>query len=107
MDITLHKRIPVAAGLAGGSTDAAAVLVGMDLLWQLGLTKLELEELAAKIGSDVPFCIAGGTAIATRRGEVLSSLSDLGDIYIVLAKYQQLGSFHCLGLQYLSFFIWR
>lgn len=90
VDITLHKRIPVAAGLAGGSTDAAAVLVGIDLLWQLGLTKLELEELAAKIGSDVPFCIAGGTAIATRRGEVLSSLSDLGDIYIVLAKYRSL-----------------
>lgn len=90
VDITLHKRIPVAAGLAGGSTDAAAVLVGMDLLWKLGLTKLELEELAAKIGSDVPFCIGGGTAIATRRGEVLSSLSDLGDIYIVLAKYRSL-----------------
>lgn len=90
VDITLHKRIPVAAGLAGGSTDAAAVLVGMDLLWKLGLTKLELEELAAKIGSDVAFCIAGGTAIATRRGEVVSSLSDLGDIYIVLAKHRSL-----------------
>ena len=90
VDITLHKRIPVAAGLAGGSTDAAAVLVGMNLLWKLGLTKLELEELAAKIGSDVPFCIGGGTAIATRRGEELSSLSDLGDIYIVLAKYRSL-----------------
>ena len=62
----------------------------MDLLWQLGLTKLELEELAAKIGSDVAFCIAGGTAIATRRGEVVSSLSDLGDIYIVLAKHRSL-----------------
>ena len=90
VDITLHKRIPIAAGLAGGSTDAAAVLVGMNLLWKLGLTKLELEEIAAKIGSDVPFCIGGGTAIATRRGEVLSSLSDLGDIYIVLAKYRSL-----------------
>ncbi len=90
VDITLHKRIPIAAGLAGGSTDAAAVLVGMNLLWKLGLTKLELEELAAKIGSDVPFCIGGGTAIATRRGEELSSLSDLGEIYIVLAKYRSL-----------------
>ncbi|MGB3652788.1 MAG: 4-(cytidine 5'-diphospho)-2-C-methyl-D-erythritol kinase [Rivularia sp. (in: cyanobacteria)] len=90
VDITLHKRIPVAAGLAGGSTDAAAVLVGMDLLWKLGLTKLELEELAAKIGSDIAFCIGGGTAIATRRGEVVSSLSDLGDIYIVLAKHRSL-----------------
>ncbi|MGB3641173.1 MAG: 4-(cytidine 5'-diphospho)-2-C-methyl-D-erythritol kinase [Rivularia sp. (in: cyanobacteria)] len=90
VDITLHKRIPIAAGLAGGSTDAAAVLVGIDLLWKLGLTKLELEELGAKIGSDVPFCIGGGTAIATRRGEVLSPLSGLGDIYIVLAKYRSL-----------------
>jgi 4-diphosphocytidyl-2-C-methyl-D-erythritol kinase len=90
VDITLHKRIPVAAGLAGGSTDAAAVIVGIDLLWKLGLTKLELEEIASKIGSDVPFCIGGGTAIATSRGEVLSSLSDLGDIYIVLAKYRSL-----------------
>ncbi len=90
VDITLHKRIPIAAGLAGGSTDAAAVLVGMDLLWKLGLTKLELEEIAAKIGSDVPFCIGGATAIATSRGEVLSPLSGLGDIYIVLAKYRSL-----------------
>lgn len=90
VDITLHKRIPIAAGLAGGSTDAAAVLVGMDLLWKLGLTKLELEQLAAQIGSDVPFCIGGGTAIATRRGEILSPLLDLEDIYIVLAKYRSL-----------------
>ncbi len=88
VDITLHKRIPVAAGLAGGSTDAAAVLVGIDLLWKLGLTRSELEELAAKLGSDVPFCIGGGTAIATRRGEVLSPISGLQDIYIVLAKYR-------------------
>ncbi|MBF2014140.1 MAG: 4-(cytidine 5'-diphospho)-2-C-methyl-D-erythritol kinase [Rivularia sp. T60_A2020_040] len=90
VDITLHKRIPVAAGLAGGSTDAAAVLVGIDLLWKLGLTKSELEELAAQLGSDIPFCIGGGTAIATRRGEILSPLSGLGGIYIVLAKYRSL-----------------
>lgn len=90
VDITLHKRIPIAAGLAGGSTDAAAVLVGMNLLWKLGLTKLELEDIGAKIGSDVPFCIRGGTAIATRRGEELSELSGLENIYIVLAKYRSL-----------------
>ncbi|MEO1373579.1 MAG: 4-(cytidine 5'-diphospho)-2-C-methyl-D-erythritol kinase, partial [Cyanobacteria bacterium J06635_10] len=90
VDITLHKRIPVAAGLAGGSTDAAAVLVGIDLLWKLGLTRSELEELGAQLGSDVPFCIGGGTAIATRRGEALSPLSALGEIYIVLAKYRSL-----------------
>ncbi len=90
VDITVTKRIPVAAGLAGGSTDAAAVLVGIDLLWKLGLTRSELEELGAQLGSDVPFCIGGGTAIATRRGEVLSPLLGLEDIYIVLAKYRRL-----------------
>ncbi|MEM1392331.1 MAG: 4-(cytidine 5'-diphospho)-2-C-methyl-D-erythritol kinase [Cyanobacteria bacterium P01_H01_bin.150] len=90
VDITLHKRIPVAAGLAGGSTDAAAVLVGIDLLWKLGLTRSELEELAAKLGSDIPFCIGGGTAIATGRGEKLSELLGLSNTYIVLAKYRSL-----------------
>lgn len=55
VDITLHKHIPVAAGLAGGSTNAAAVLVGIDLLWNLGLTQTEIEELGAILGSDVPF----------------------------------------------------
>jgi 4-diphosphocytidyl-2-C-methyl-D-erythritol kinase len=67
VDITLTKNIPVAAGLAGGSTNAAAILVGIDLLWNLGLTESELQELGGKLGSDVPFCIAGGTAIATGR----------------------------------------
>src|SRR6476469_811080 len=69
VEIAIAKRIPVAAGLAGGSANAAAVLVGIDLMWQLGLTQSELEELATQLGSDVPFCIAGGTAIATGRGE--------------------------------------
>lgn len=72
VEITITKRIPVAAGLAGGSTNAAAVLVGINLLWKLGLTQSELEELGATLGSDVPFCVAGGTAIATGRGEQLS-----------------------------------
>ncbi|HEY9694796.1 MAG TPA: 4-(cytidine 5'-diphospho)-2-C-methyl-D-erythritol kinase [Oculatellaceae cyanobacterium] len=90
VEITLHKRIPVAAGLAGGSTDAAAVLVGIDLLWKLGLTHSELEELAAQLGSDVPFCLAGGTAIATGRGEQLSPLPDLDHLYVVLGKYRSL-----------------
>ncbi|RUR89421.1 hypothetical protein DSM107007_01070 [Nostoc sp. PCC 7120 = FACHB-418] len=56
VDITVHKHIPVAAGLAGGSTNAAAVLVGIDLLWNLGLTQTELEELGSTLGSDVPLC---------------------------------------------------
>lgn len=91
VEINIDKRIPVAAGLAGGSTDAAAVLVGIDLLWNLGLTHTELEELGEKLGSDVPFCIAGGTAIATGRGEKLSPLPDVAGLYVVLAKYRSLG----------------
>lgn len=88
--ITIHKYIPVAAGLAGGSTDAAAVLVGLDLMWKLGLTQVELQVLAAQLGSDVPFCVAGGTAIATSRGDQLSSLTSLTDLYVVLGKYRHL-----------------
>lgn len=90
VDITIEKHIPVAAGLAGGSANAAAVLVGIDLLWQLGLTQGELQTLAAQLGSDVPFCVMGGTALATGRGEQLSPLPDLDDIYVVLAKYRSL-----------------
>lgn len=90
VDIQLSKHIPVAAGLAGGSTDAAAVLVGLDLMWDLGLTQSELQELAAQLGSDVPFCIAGGTAIGTGRGEKLSPLPDLDRLYVILAKYRHL-----------------
>lgn len=90
IDITIKKQIPVAAGLAGGSTNAAAVLVGIDLLWDLGLTQSELEQLGAQLGSDVPFCISGGTVIATGRGEKLSPLPSLDHIYIVLAKYSSL-----------------
>jgi 4-diphosphocytidyl-2-C-methyl-D-erythritol kinase len=90
VDITIHKKIPVAAGLAGGSTNAAAVLVGVDLLWNLGLTQIEVEELGAFLGSDVPFCIGGGTAIATGRGEELASILGLEDIYIVLGKHKNI-----------------
>ncbi|KST70068.1 4-(cytidine 5'-diphospho)-2-C-methyl-D-erythritol kinase [Mastigocoleus testarum] len=90
VDITIQKRIPIAAGLAGGSSNAAAVLVGIDLLWNLGLTRAELEELAAVLGSDIPFCIGGGTAIATGRGEKIAPLKGLDNIYIVLAKYRSL-----------------
>jgi 4-diphosphocytidyl-2-C-methyl-D-erythritol kinase len=90
LDITIKKRIPISAGLAGGSTNAAAVLLGIDLLWKLGLTQSELEELGATLGSDIPFCIAGGTAIATGRGEQLAPLPSLNNIYIVLAKYRSL-----------------
>jgi 4-diphosphocytidyl-2-C-methyl-D-erythritol kinase len=91
VDIFIEKNLPVAAGLAGGSTDAAAVLVGVNLIWGLGLTRLELEELAGLLGSDIPFCIGGGTAIATGRGEKLDFMEDLADLWVVLAKYNDLG----------------
>ncbi len=90
IDITITKNVPVAAGLAGGSSDAAAVLVGIDLMWKLGLTKPELEDLAAKLGSDVPFCISGGTAIATGRGEKLDPIKDLDNLWVILAKHNDI-----------------
>ncbi len=90
VDITIHKQIPVGAGLAGGSADAAAVLVGLDLMWHLGLTQPEIQELGAKLGSDIPFCVTGGTAIATGRGERLAALPALDHLYVVLAKYRSL-----------------
>ncbi|MGL5034556.1 MAG: 4-(cytidine 5'-diphospho)-2-C-methyl-D-erythritol kinase, partial [Microcystaceae cyanobacterium] len=90
VDINLEKNIPVAAGLAGGSTDGAAVLVGINLLWELGLTLPELQTLAAQLGSDLPFCIAGGTAIATGRGELLDPLPDVNNLWIVLAKFKSI-----------------
>jgi 4-diphosphocytidyl-2-C-methyl-D-erythritol kinase len=90
VEITLHKHIPIAAGLAGGSGNAAAVLVGIDLLWELGLTQSDLQTLGARLGSDVPFCISGGTAIATGRGDAISPLPSLEGIFVVLGKYQSL-----------------
>lgn len=90
VEITIHKHIPLGAGLAGGSTNAAAVLIGMNLIWELGLTQGELQDLGAKLGSDVPFCISGGTAIATGRGEKISPLPDLDHLFVVLAKYRNL-----------------
>jgi 4-diphosphocytidyl-2-C-methyl-D-erythritol kinase len=88
--IKIQKNIPVAAGLAGGSGNAAAVLVGINLIWKLGLTQPELQDLAAKLGSDIPFCVSGGTAIATGRGEKLATLKDLTGIWVVLAKYDNI-----------------
>lgn len=84
--IKLVKKIPMAAGLAGGSADAAAVLSGLNQLWDLRLTMSELEKLAADLGSDVPFCLHGGTMLAAGRGERLSPLPALPECYVVLAK---------------------
>lgn len=72
--INISKKIPVAAGLAGGSADAAAVLIGLNDLWELGLSKAELMELGVKLGADVPFCIMKGTARAEGIGEVLTPI---------------------------------
>jgi 4-diphosphocytidyl-2-C-methyl-D-erythritol kinase len=90
VEITLQKRIPMAAGLAGGSGNAAAVLVGLNLLWNLGLSIAELQSIGAELGSDVPFCISGGTAIATGRGEEITNISPLQQGAVVLGKYRSL-----------------
>lgn len=86
VEIHLTKRIPMAAGLAGGSADAAAVLKGMNHLFRLGMTEARLCELGARLGSDIPFCIMGGTMLATGRGEVLTRLPSFQRLSVVLAK---------------------
>lgn len=86
LDIIIHKNIPVAAGLAGGSSNAAAVLQGLNQLWQLRLTKEDLMDFGVKIGADVPFCIMGGAAIAEGIGERLTAINGLENVWMVLAK---------------------
>ena len=86
VSIHLDKQIPIAAGMAGGSTDAAATLLGMNKLYDLGLTKQELAEIGVKIGADVPYCIYGGTYLSEGIGEVLTKLEDAPDCYVVIAK---------------------
>ncbi|CAM4492408.1 4-(cytidine 5'-diphospho)-2-C-methyl-D-erythritol kinase [Paenibacillus typhae] len=84
--IHLDKRIPVAAGLAGGSSDAAATLRGLNRLWRLNIPAEELQELGAELGSDVPFCVTGGTALATGRGEKLTPIPNPPQCWVILAK---------------------
>ena len=84
--INLTKKIPSAAGLAGGSSDAAAVIRGLNVLYNLNLSVNEMCEIAAKIGSDVPYCVIGGTCLATGRGEILTRLDDLENFQVVLIK---------------------
>lgn len=86
LDINLQKNIPVAAGMAGGSTDAAAVLMGVNRLFGLGLSDAELMKRGVRIGADVPYCIMGGTALAEGIGERLSRLPKLPDCYILVVK---------------------
>ena len=84
-EILIRKNIPVAAGLAGGSADAAAALVACNELWQAGLDATALHELAVGIGSDVPFGLIGGTAVGTGRGELLTPALARGEYHWVLA----------------------
>jgi 4-diphosphocytidyl-2-C-methyl-D-erythritol kinase len=84
--IHLDKRIPVAAGLAGGSSDAAATLRGLNRLWGLGISPYDLQVLGSELGSDVPYCVAGGTAIARGRGEKLEPIASPPQSWVVLAK---------------------
>lgn len=84
--IRLEKHIPVAAGLAGGSSDAAAVLLGVKTLFDLDCSLEELQRIAAKIGSDVPFCLLGETALASGRGEIVTPLAEAPKLYFVLVK---------------------
>lgn len=86
VDIYIEKRIPIAAGLAGGSTDAAAVIKGLNMLYACNLSMDEMLGVGEKIGSDVPFCIFGGTALARGRGEVLTPLEVAGTLSILLVK---------------------
>jgi 4-diphosphocytidyl-2-C-methyl-D-erythritol kinase len=83
--IEIRKRIPVAAGLAGGSADAAAALVACNELWRTGLSVHELAEIGAKLGSDVPFALTGGTAVGLGRGERLTTALVTGSYHWVLA----------------------
>lgn len=86
VEVSLKKNIPVAAGMAGGSTDAAAVMLAMNELFALGRSKEELMELALPLGADIPFCIMGGTALAEGIGEKLTPLPPPPDAQLVVVK---------------------
>lgn len=86
LDIRLKKFIPVAAGMAGGSSDAAAVMVGVNRMFRLNLTMDELAKRGVAIGADVPYCIMRGTALAEGIGEVLTPLPQMPPCYILIAK---------------------
>ena len=84
--IKIEKKIPVAAGLAGGSTDAAAVLKGMNELFGIGLDQQRLMDIGKTIGADVPYCIVGGTALAEGIGEIITTLPEMEAIPVILIK---------------------
>ena len=86
LTITLEKHIPMAAGMAGGSTDCAAALKGVAELFETGSTKEELAELGVRLGADVPYCLMGGTALAEGIGEELTRLPELPDCEFIIIK---------------------
>ena len=86
VEITLEKRIPIAAGMAGGSTDAAAVFHGMNELFGLSMSLQEMKDLGVGIGADVPYCIQGGTALSEGIGEILTALPSPPAAYLLIAK---------------------
>ncbi len=86
LEIQLKKRIPVCAGTAGGSSDAAAVLRGLNELYRTGFSREMLAKIGEQVGSDVPYCVLGGTALAEGRGEKLTPLHPLPDCWLVLCK---------------------
>ncbi|NLZ28222.1 MAG: 4-(cytidine 5'-diphospho)-2-C-methyl-D-erythritol kinase [Firmicutes bacterium] len=86
MNITLYKNIPMGAGLGGGSADAAAVLTALNRIWNLQISWSELAAIAVELGSDVPFCLQGGTALARGRGEILEQWPSLPFFWLVLAR---------------------
>jgi 4-diphosphocytidyl-2-C-methyl-D-erythritol kinase len=89
VDVLLNKRIPVGAGLGGGSADAAAALVALNHMYELEMPMETLIEIGARVGSDVPFCLTGGTALATGRGEKIKQLDPLPPFQVVLAAVTQ------------------
>lgn len=86
VDIELQKRIPVAAGMAGGSTDAASCMLALNQLFDLGLSKKDLMERGVTLGADIPYCIRKGTALSEGIGEILSPLPKTPDCYILICK---------------------
>jgi len=86
IQIGIHKKIPIAAGLAGGSSNAAMVLKGLNELWQLNLSEEELKQMGVELGADVPYCIMGGTALAQGIGEKLTKLKSFGGKNILLVN---------------------
>lgn len=89
VSVRLIKRIPMQAGLGGGSSNAAAALVGVNALLDLGLEPEQLQELAARLGADVPFFLYGGTAVARGRGEELTPLPDIPSLHLVVVKPEE------------------